>query len=271
MTTGTDLVLVGGGRMGGALLRSWRARGRSAESIRVIEPERQRSLELHAAYGVDVVASAEQIDEPADTLVIAVKPQMMSEVLPGLQHLADGRTLIVSIAAGTTIATFERAFGEHAAIVRAMPNTPAAIGAGMTVLYANPHVNGEQAVHAEALLAAVGAVDWVTEEAQMHAVTALSGSGPAYVFHLVEAMTAAGVEAGLQAGLAERLARQTVIGAAGLLAAEPTPAATLRRNVTSPGGTTEAALRRLMRQDDGLTRLMTESVADAATRSKALG
>jgi pyrroline-5-carboxylate reductase len=203
-------------------------------------------------------------------LLMAVKPQMMDAVFPPLGKLAGPRTLVLSIAAGRKIEGFERHLAQGVAVVRAMPNTPAAIGRGMTVCVANAHVTAEQRALCDELLGAVGEVAWVDDEAQIDAVTAVSGSGPAYVFLLAECLAEAGVAAGLSEPLAKELARATISGAGELLRQSDLEAAVLRQNVTSPGGTTAAALGVLM-GPDGLRELMTRAVAAAAKRSRELG
>ena len=183
-------------------------------------------------------------DAPAPgAVLLAVKPQLMDAVLPALARLIAADTLVLSIAAGKPIAVFEQALGAAVSVVRAMPNTPAAVGRGVTVLCANARADAGQRALAERLMAAVGQVHWIEDEDLMHAVTAVSGSGPAYVFHLIEALAAGGVAAGLPAPLAMELARGTVVGAGALAAQSSESAAQLRVNVTSPGGTTAAALR----------------------------
>jgi pyrroline-5-carboxylate reductase len=204
---------------------------------------------------------------PAAVAVIAVKPQMMSQAAPQLVALAGQGTVFLSIAAGTPIATFEAMYGTATPIIRAMPNTPAAVGRGISALIGNGAVTEAQMAMAEALLAAVGQTVRLSSEEQMHAVTGLSGSGPAYVFHMIEAMAAAGTAAGLPPDLAMRLARATVAGAGALADASPEPAEQLRVNVTSPAGTTAAGLAVLMPE---LSDLMTRTVAAAAGRSREL-
>jgi len=202
-------------------------------------------------------------------VLLAVKPQQMDAVMAALAPLVGGRTLFLSIAAGKTIGYFQGHLGAAAAIVRAMPNTPAAVGRGMTVLAANAEVTPRQKEIGGALLAAVGGIDWVEDEALLDAVTAVSGGGPAYVFLLIETLARAGVEAGLPEELAMRIARGTVAGAGELVARSDAPAATLRANVTSPGGTTLEALKVLM-AEDGLQPLMTRAIAAATRRSREL-
>ncbi|MCC2112529.1 MAG: pyrroline-5-carboxylate reductase, partial [Hyphomicrobiales bacterium] len=199
----------------------------------------------------------------------AVKPQMMAAVLPGLRHLASAATVVVSIAAGTTVNTLRAGLGPDVAVVRAMPNTPAQVGRGITAAYAMPEVTLAQRSVVARLLEAVGGIVWLDDEAEIDAVTAVSGSGPAYVFLLAECLAEAGVKAGLPADIAARLARDTVSGAGELLYQSDLDPATLRKNVTSPGGTTAAALEVLM-GPDGLAELMQKAVAAAAGRSREL-
>lgn len=206
----------------------------------------------------------------ASAIVVAVKPQAAGEVLPGLASLVDPATVVISIMAGQKLATMESALPPRTAIVRTMPNTPAAIGRGITVAVPNAHVTAAQRELAERLLAAIGVVEWIDDEALMDAVTAVSGSGPAYVFLLAEYLARAGAAAGLPAEIAEKLARVTVAGSGELLHLSPEDAATLRKNVTSPGGTTAAALSVLM-ADNGLEPLMKAAVEAATRRSRELG
>ena len=234
------LVLLGCGKMGTALLTGWLAAGVPAASVWVIEPNPTDWLKgsgVHLNQGVPPA--------PAVAL-LAVKPQMMGAALPALQALGNGKTLFVSIAAGTTIATFEAALGADTPIVRTMPNTPAMVGRGITALVGNGHVSPSDLALAKSLMAAVGQVVELTSEDQIDAVTAVSGSGPAYVFHLIETMASAGEAEGLPADVAMQLARATVCGAGELAFQSPESAAQLRINVTSPGGTTAAALGVLM-------------------------
>ncbi len=263
------LVLVGCGKMGGALLDGWIAGGVEPGAVTVIEPSAALAEAVRARHGVTVAADADGAGDAAAIVVFAVKPQAMDGVAPAYARFAGPGTVFLSIAAGKTIGYFERHLGAAAAIVRSMPNTPAAVGKGITVLCANPHADAGQRAACEALLAAVGETLWVGDEALMDAVTAVSGSGPAYVFLLIECLTAAGVEAGLPAALAARLALATVHGAGALAAASDQTAATLRQNVTSPGGTTHAALEVLM-AGDGLEPLLVRAVAAAADRSREL-
>ena len=265
------ILLVGCGKMGGALVSGWRARGVAAERIVIVEPA-EAARATAAKLGVMVMSAPPNADRdhPFGAVVLAVKPQMMASVAPAYQALMSPSTVALSIAAGTTTATLKNFLGVGAAVVRAMPNTPAAVGRGMTVLFAAPGVMPTQAELCAELLTAVGEVRWVKDEGLMDAVTAVSGSGPAYVFHLIEALTAAGVAAGLDAALAADLALATVTGSGELARLSSESAAALRTNVTSPGGTTEAALKVLMADRGGLTDLMIRTVQAAAQRSKEL-
>ncbi len=263
------LVLVGGGRMGSALLAGWLGRGLHGTAIIVVEPDTDSARRLKAENAdVTVVASLKKIGREPAVVVLAVKPQVMGTVLP--DAAAYPKALFISIAAGRTLDSFAQAFGAEAAIVRAMPNTPAAIGKGVSVCIASTTVSEAQRALCTTLLGAVGAVAWIDNEKLMDAVTALSGSGPAYVFYLIECMAAAGQAVGLPAELADMLARQTVAGAGALVeASEDESTATLRRNVTSPNGTTEAALNVLM-GENGLAPLLRHAIEAAARRSKEL-
>ena len=256
------LVLIGCGRMGGALLDGWLKNGLAPGAVHVVDPNPRPAL---ASLGVSV--NGDLPGGPA-VLVIAVKPQMMADVLPRLSVGAD--TLVVSVAAGVTIAAYEAAF-PASAIVRTMPNTPAAIGQGITAIIGNARAGETELQLAETLMSAVGRVVRLEDEGQMDAVTALSGSGPAYVFHMIEAMAAAGAAEGLSPALALELARATVAGAGALAVAEDEDPAKLRENVTSPGGTTAAGLRELMDTDTGLPPLMRRTVSAAAERGRELG
>ncbi len=266
------LLLVGCGKMGSALARGWLAAGARGENIVAVEP----APEAAAAFAEDPrpVFAASLSETPAgfspDVILFAVKPQAMDAVVPAYRPFAASGAVFLSIAAGTPIRFFETALSAAAPIVRSMPNTPAAVGRGVTAAICNANVTPKGRALCEALLRAVGEVVWVADEAQIDAVTAVSGSGPAYVFHLVEAMTDAGVAEGLSPDAAGALARATVAGAGELLHRAPEDAATLRRNVTSPGGTTEAALKILM-AGDGLGILMRKAIAAAARRSRELG
>lgn len=261
------LLLVGGGKMGGAMLAGWREEGLGTAVV--IDPA--DPAQALAGGGVRVVRGLEAVPDGFDPgcVVLAVKPQSAAEALPGLARYA-GRALFVSIMAGVSVGAMRASLGEAASVVRAMPNTPAAIRRGITVGFAGPGVDAAQRALADRLLSAVGEVLWVEDEALLDPVTAVSGSGPAYVFLLAELLEQAGVAQGLPPGLARSLARATVAGSGALLAASPEDAAALRRAVTSPGGTTERALAVLM--DDGAwPRAMQEAVRAATARSRELG
>ncbi|HEU0070054.1 MAG TPA: pyrroline-5-carboxylate reductase [Alphaproteobacteria bacterium] len=264
------IVLVGGGKMGAALLAGWLREGVAAEDVLVVEPHAETGQALAARHKVKVVSDTPASFERQPSLILlAVKPQSLDAVAPAYKKFAKDGTCFLSIAAGKTLGYFEGHLGRDAAIVRAMPNTPAAVGRGMTVLIANGATSEEQMDFCETLLHAVGEVRWASEEAQFDAVTAVSGSGPAYVFLLIECLAQAGVEAGLPADLAMDLARATVTGSGELARQSEEDAGKLRQNVTSPGGTTAAALAVLM-AGDGLQPLMTKAIAAAAKRSKEL-
>jgi pyrroline-5-carboxylate reductase len=263
------LVLLGAGKMGGALLQGWLDRGLPPARMAVLDPAPPDEIvRLISAAGITHNPAPAALDR-VEVLVLAIKPQMFDEVLPGLAGLAAQRPLVVSIAAGRTMAGIERYFGATTAVVRAMPNVPAAIGRGITAIVANAHVSERGLALARSLLEAAGEVVTVEEESLMDAVTAVSGSGPAYVFHLTECLAAAGVAEGLPEELAIRLARATVSGAGELMRASGRAAGDLREMVTSPRGTTQEALEVLM-AEDGLKRLMPEAVAAAARRSREL-
>jgi pyrroline-5-carboxylate reductase len=273
MLTGSrPLLLVGAGKMGGAMLDGWLQRGLEARRVTVLDPhlEAGRQASLRDA-GVDVAsAPSEAGGRDYAFVVLAVKPQTMAEVLNEIAPLAAADAVVVSVAAGVRLATLEAVFPESQPVIRTMPNTPAQIGMGMTVAVPNAHVTEVQREIADVLLSAVGLVAWVEDEALIDAVTAVSGSGPAYVFLLAECLADAACEAGLPSELAELLARQTVVGAGALLGDSLLHAAELRRNVTSPGGTTAAALEVLM-AEDGLKPLLVRAVERAKRRSIELG
>ena len=262
------IVLVGAGKMGSAMLDGWIALGLAPSRVAVIEPQPSAEISALAARGLKLNPDPRAVADPA-VIVIAVKPQSAAEVVPAAVPLVGPSTVVVSIMAGQRLASLERALPAGSAVVRTMPNTPAAIGRGITVAVANARVSPPQRDLAQRLLAAIGAVEWVDDEGLLDAVTAVSGSGPAYVFLLAEALAQAGAAAGLPADLAERLARATVAGSGELLHRSPLDAATLRRNVTSPGGTTEAALALLMGRE-GLGPVMQQAVAAATRRSREL-
>jgi pyrroline-5-carboxylate reductase len=252
--------------MGGAMLSGWLAQGLDAKRVVVIEPHPSDDIRALVAKGVRLNPLPKDVGDVA-ALVVALKPQIFREAGPGLKPFAGAATLVVSIMAGTTIASVTDVCG--GSVVRAMPNTPAAIGRGITVAVAAKNVAPAQRATADDLLHAIGAVEWVEDESLMDAVTAVSGSGPAYVFLLAEELARAGVEAGLPEELATKLARETVAGSGELLHRSKFSSATLRQNVTSPGGTTAAALEVLM-GSDGMQSLLTRAVAAATRRSKQL-
>jgi pyrroline-5-carboxylate reductase len=260
------IVLAGAGKMGGAMLSGWLARGLDARRVGVIEPHPSDEISAQLTKGIRLNPTPKQIGAVA-VLVVALKPQTFREAGAMLKQFAGPSTLVVSIMAGTTIAVISEVCG--GSVVRAMPNTPAAIGRGITVAVAASNVSASQRAVADALLRATGSVEWVDDENLMDAVTAVSGSGPAYIFLLAEELARAGVEAGLPPELATRLARETVAGSGELLHRSELSSATLRQNVTSPGGTTAAALEVLM-GPDGMQTLLTRAVAAATRRSKEL-
>lgn len=258
------LVLLGCGKMGSAMLEGWLGKGLPPAAVRVIDP---RPSDWLKGTGVHLDDSL-----PADPAIvlIAVKPQMMAEALPRLAAMGGGRTLFVSVAAGTPIRFYESVLGAETPVIRAMPNTPAAIGRGITALIGNAVATEAHMTLAEDLLRAVGQTVRLESEAQMDAVTAVSGSGPAYVFHLIETLAKAGETEGLPPELALRLARATVAGAGALAEESPESPAQLRINVTSPNGTTAAALEVLMDGETGFPALLRRAVKAAADRSREL-
>lgn len=263
-----NVVLVGAGNMGGAMLSGWLKSGVPGSSVTVIDPGPSEAMlkqiaDAGATYSKDVPAGLK-----AGILFLALKPQVMEAVLPPLKALVGPQTVVVSVAAGKTLAFMEQHLGV-APMVRAMPNTPAMIGRGVTGAFANGAVSAEQRDMVHRLLNVSGPVEWLDGEEQINAVTAVSGSGPAYVFYLVECMAEAGRKAGLQADLAMRLARETVAGAGELLHQSPDAAAKLRQNVTSPGGTTAAALSVLM-AEGGMQPLFDAAIEAARKRAEEL-
>jgi pyrroline-5-carboxylate reductase len=264
------LIVAGAGKMGGALLEGLIARGLPADQIVVQDPappsEIAQFLQQHGIRTEAIVAS---LDAPPSLILAAVKPQLMDQVFAPLAKLAGPKTVVLSIAAGKTLASFEQHLIPGIAVIRAMPNTPAQVGRGVTACVANAATTAEQKAMASELLSAVGEVVWLEREDDMDAVTAVSGSGPAYVFLVAECLAEAGRAAGLSPNLAQALARATISGAGELLHRSDLEAATLRQNVTSPGGTTAAALAVLMGQP-GLQELMTDAVAAAVRRSREL-
>ncbi|WP_316860297.1 pyrroline-5-carboxylate reductase [uncultured Cohaesibacter sp.] len=261
-----SLVLVGAGKMGGAMLTGWLEMGLSGSNVTVVDPGMpQEMVSLSQTHGFQLVASAEALAK-ADIVVVAVKPQMMGKVLPGLTGLIAPNTVLVSVAAGTPISTFRSYLGQGLKVVRAMPNTPAQVGRGMIAAFAADIDETMREVIA-ALLSSTGAFVWVDEEGLIDAVTAVSGSGPAYVFYMVEALAKAAEALGFDEETAGLLARQTIVGAGELLHQSELSASVLRENVTSPGGTTAAALAILMADQNGLEGLMKKATVAARDRS----
>jgi len=264
------ILLIGAGRMGGALLAGWTRQ--QIGPVIAVEPSPSKELkEFARRKHIALFARTDSIDTVrARACIVALKPQVLKHEAASLKSIAQSGALMISIAAGTNTATLRKAWGAKARIVRAMPNTPGAIGRGITALFAAKGVTSKDKALAGRLLAALGETLWVAREGDIDVVTAVSGSGPAYVFHLVEALAAAAVCEGLSRPVAERLARATVTGSGALLDSDSSPAAKLRRNVTSPGGTTEAALAVLMGKS-GLSPLMRRAVAAAHKRARELG
>ncbi|MCB1384641.1 MAG: pyrroline-5-carboxylate reductase [Nitratireductor sp.] len=263
-----DLCLCGAGNMGGAMLAGWLESGFPAERVTVIDPgPRGAMAELIAASGIRHATSAPE-GYRADVLMIAVKPQLMEVVLPGLAAVTSGETVCVSVAAGTTIARIAGHLGD-VPIVRCMPNTPALLRRGITACCPNGRVSTAMRERVDTLLRAIGKTEWVDDERLIDAVTAVSGSGPAYVFHLAECMAAAGMVEGLPEALANALARETIAGAGEMLSQLPESAAELRSNVTSPNGTTQAALEKLT-EDEAMAKLFARAIHAARMRSEEL-
>ncbi len=265
------LLLAGCGKMGGSMLAGWLEKGIEPANVTVVEPNSDTAQALRLQHGISTIDTPDELDVDAhpNVIVFAVKPQVMDDVVPAYARFTGPDLVYLSIAAGKTVAYFENVLGASAGIVRAMPNLPAAVGRGFTVGCANPHVSNEQISLCGDLLSAVGEVAWVEDESQIDIVTALSGGGPAYVFLLAECLAVAGIHAGLPEDLSRRLARVTVAGSGELLYRSDEEPATLRQNVTSPGGTTAEALRVLM-ADDGWQPLLDEAIAAAAARSREL-
>jgi len=263
------IVLVGAGKMGGALLDGWLSGGLDASKVAVLDPAPPAdTAALIEKRRISLNPAPEGLADPA-VVVLAVKPQIMDAVLAGIGGLARPGTVFLSVAAGRTIASIAARLGANTPIIRTIPNTPAAVARGMTVACANAYVLPAQRELAENLLHAVGEVGWVKDEALIDVATAVSGSGPAYVFYLTECLAEAGVKCGLPRALAEQSARATVEGAGELMHRSDVTPAQLRENVTSPGGTTAAALA-VLRDKDGLAELMARAVAAAHKRSKEL-
>lgn len=264
------LVLVGAGKMGGALLTGWLDQGLEPSGVFLRDPTPPAEIaQLVAEKGLRLNLSLEEMEAAPRIVVLAVKPQIMDAVLPDLRPLVRPGTLFLSIAAGVDLERLDELLGGGAAIIRAMPNTPSSVGKGIAAIIGNDLVTEADKAICDSLLGTVGDVVWLAAESQMDAVTALSGSGPAYVFALAETMTAAGEALGLEPDLASRLARMTVAGAGAMLETLPEDASTLRQNVTSPGGTTAAALDVLL-GPDGLAQLMRSGMTAARDRSREL-
>lgn len=269
LTAERPLVLVGAGKMGGAMLEGWLERGVAPDSVCIVDPAPAKEMQALLERRGVAWHSALPSDVRAGVIILAVKPQMMASVAPGISSGVDANTVVVSIAAGTPVTFFEDTFGRDVPVVRVMPNTPAQVGRGISAGFANAVVTQDQKSLVAELMQAVGRFVWVDAEQQIDFVTAISGSGPAYVFHMAEAMAAAGVELGLDADVAAELARHTVCGAGELMYQSPLSPEVLRQNVTSPGGTTAAALDVLM-GENALTELMVKAAKAAAQRAKEL-
>lgn len=262
------ITFIGGGNMALALIGGLVKRGYSHAAIQVVEPNEEARFRLTERFGVRCAAALDAAALACDALVLAVKPQQLRQaVAPAAGRL--GKQLVVSIAAGTRLADIGRWLGGYSRLVRCMPNTPALIGAGISGLYADPSVSAEERAAAQQVLEAVGSVVWIDDEAKLDAVTALSGSGPAYVFYFIEALQAAGESLGLPAETARRLALETFVGAAALAAQSPDPVSVLRERVTSKGGTTEAALKSFAA--DRVAEAIGRGVQAAEARGRELG
>lgn len=264
------IILVGCGKMGGAMLEGWLDQGVPKDSIRIVEKSEEHAQALRDTHDIIVVDDLADVEDgfPADIVILAVKPQMMDAAVEACQRFSDQATFM-SIAAGKPMSYFEGFFGESSRIVRVMPNTPAAVRRGISVACANKNVTQESKDQCTQLLEAVGEVGWVEEEGLIDPVTAVSGSGPAYVFYMTECLTDAGIKAGLSEELATQLARATVAGAGELMRQSGIAASQLRTNVTSPGGTTQAALEVLM-GENGIAPIFEKAIYAAVQRSKEL-
>ena len=269
MNKNTKIILVGGGKMGSALVSGWIKSGISKGNLLVIEPARENAAQLQKKLGVKVLKDSKAITASfkPDIVVFAVKPQVMGEVAPNYKKFKGA--VFLSIAAGKTIGYFEKRLGKDAAIVRAMPNLPATIGRGITAMVANKNASKQQKDACFSVMEAVGKVLWLKQESQLDAVTAVSGSGPAYVFYFLEAIVRAGTELGLDEATARKLACKTFSGAAKLAGNSKDNLADLRKQVTSPGGTTEAALKILM-EGDGVGKAIVQAIKAAEKRSAEL-
>jgi pyrroline-5-carboxylate reductase len=260
----TRIAFIGAGNMAASLIGGLRAKGLEAAQIRASDPGEETRARVSAEHGIEVFADNAQAIEGADVVVLAVKPQAMKAVCEALRPSLKPGQLVVSIAAGITCASMNNWLGAQP-IVRCMPNTPALLRQGVSGLFATDQVTAEQRQQAQELLSAVGVALWLDEEQQLDAVTAVSGSGPAYFFLLIEAMTAAGVKLGLPADIAAKLTLQTALGAAHMAVSSDVDAAELRRRVTSPAGTTEAAIKSF--QANGFEALVEKALGAAAHRS----
>lgn len=263
-----QIAFIGGGNMATALISGLMRKPRAGTQVRVAEPDQRARQRLRADYAVQTCASAVEAIRDADVIVLAVKPQVMPGVLAEIGKVVLPTQLILSIAAGTTIASIVRQLNPGQAVIRCMPNTPALIGAGISGLYANPHCRQHHREQAERILAAAGDTVWIEDEQLMDAVTAVSGSGPAYFFLLTEALATAGVELGLPKDVAQQLASKTCVGAGAMLAQNSETAAELRHRVTSPGGTTEAAIKSF--EQDGLRDIVWRAAKAADDRGREL-
>lgn len=267
-TAPLNIALAGCGKMGTALLRGWIKAG-TASQITILDPEPPPQDIMRTSFITHTKTAENLLSATPDILMLAVKPQIMDEVCRTMQPILSPDIPVLSIAAGRTLQSFANIFGQTQPVIRSMPNTPATIGKGITVACAGQAVTDRQKDMADTLLTAAGKTEWITEESLLDAVTALSGSGPAYLFLLIETLAEAGRKAGLKPDFAMRLARQTVIGSAALAEQETDiPAQTLRENVTSPGGTTAAALEILM--NGQLQNLFDGAINAAAARSRKL-
>lgn len=264
------LVLIGAGKMGTAMLQGWLEAGVSPGQVTIFDPT--PPPETMAVIEQQSISHNPPVDSVTDieAILVAIKPQMIDEVLPAMAVLAAENPLVVSVVAGKTISAFRRHFGSETPVIRTIPNTPAAVGRGITAMAASDGVSLHQSALATSLLASLGEVVSVSDESMIDACTAISGSGPAYIFYMTECLTQAAVELGLPADIAEQLARATVAGAGELMRASGTPAGILRENVTSPKGTTYAALQVLMADEDGMKQLMVRATAEAEKRSREL-
>ena len=264
-------LLVGAGKMGGALLNGWLDAGTvTPRKLAIFDPAPGPQAVFAIERGAKHITRFQDIPKSVQTVVLAVKPQMFSRVGPELAAALAPNAMVLSILAGTSLRRLDDAF-DGRIVIRAMPNTPAAIGAGISAIYVDPNIAPEKINAAETLLKPGGDVVRVESEAALNAVTAVSGSGPAYLFHLVEALEAGARDLGLPQDVAEKLARETIIGSAKLLSSTGESPETLRKNVTSPNGTTQAALDILMGEDGGLSRMMIATVRAAFARAKELG